>query len=186
MADRGKRRTSSLSSSPVAAKTAKQYVVAMAPDEFPPEVQDRLRQGELISHPRTRALWDQLDRDQKRAVLAPEEKVGKRYPLTSGDLARLCSLPSHRVRYWADKGILPCWHKGRRRLFEEPGVITAFALRGASQNNIQFYGEVMNEPVETLQEKLNILSSLLTGRVEDADPAQAKEITASLGSFPKP
>jgi len=160
--------------------------VVMAVEDLPLEVQDRLRQGQLVSHPRTRALWLRLDRAQQQAVLAPETRIGKHYPLTSGDLAKLTSISEHRVRYWADKGILPCWHKGKRRLFEVPGVVMAFSLLDSNQNDVQFYGEIMNEPAEALATRLDIVGSLLLGRVEDADPKEAKTITASLSSFPEP
>lgn len=147
------------------------------------EQRARLAQSELLRDPRVRSLWPQLDRHEREAALSPAKVVGHRYPLTSGDVATLTGLSERQVRYWADNELIPCWRKGRRRLFEAAGLISAYGLARAKQHELQFYRGLMEEPVDELAAKVRTLSSVLASRLEDVEPSEAKTVTASLGAL---
>jgi hypothetical protein len=88
-----------------------------------------------------------------------------------------------RVRYWADHGLIAHWRKGSRRLFEAPGPITAFSITNASQNELQFYRGVMEDPIAKLVAKVGILTSVLSTRLEDIETSEAEELTAPLAEL---
>jgi excisionase family DNA binding protein len=148
-----------------------------------PELRERLEQSRLLRDPRVRALWPRLGRRQQKVVLDPTKATGRRYPLTSGEVAKLTGLSERQVRYWADRGLIAHWRKGTRRLFEAVGLITAFSLRNASQHELQFYRGLLEEPVDELAAKVGILSSVLASRLEDVEPKEAETVTASLGTL---
>lgn len=148
-----------------------------------PELKDRLDEARVLREPRVRALWPRLEPRQQQIVLDPNQTVGHRYPLTSGEVAELTRMSERQVRYWADHGLIVHWRKGRRRLFEAVGLITAFSITNASQHELQFYRGVMEEPVETLAAKVGILTSLLASRLEEVEPSEAKALTAPLGEL---
>lgn len=147
------------------------------------ETKARLGQSELLRDPRIRSLWPQLGPHEQEVALSPTTEVGHRYPLTSGEVAALTKLSERQVRYWADNGLIPCWRKGRRRLFEAAGLIAAYGLARAKQHELQFYRGLIEEPVDELGTKLGILSSVLAARLDDVEPAEAKAVTASLGAL---
>jgi MerR family regulatory protein len=153
------------------------------PAEVSPELGQRLDQARVLRDPRVRALWPRLKRRQQQVVLDPSAAIGHRYPLSSGELARLTGMSERQVRYWADRGLIAHWRKGSRRLFETVGLITAFSIRNASQNELQFYRGVMDDPVVKLAAKVGILTSLLASRLESIEPSEAEELTAPLGEL---
>jgi hypothetical protein len=63
------------------------------------------------------------------------------------------------------------------------GLITAFSITNASQNELQFYRSVMEDPVVKLAAKVGILTSLLASRLEGIEPGEAAELTAPLGEL---
>ena len=148
-----------------------------------PELKDRLDQAHVLRDPRVRALWPRLEARQQEIVFDPGQAVGHRYPLTSGEVAELARMSERQVRYWADRGLIPHWRKGRRRLFEAVGLIAAFSITNASQHELQFYRGVMEEPVEKLAAKVGILTSLLASRLDGAKPNEAKALIAPLGEL---
>lgn len=148
-----------------------------------PELKDRLDQARVLRDPRVRPLWPRLELRQQQIVLDPNQTVGHRYPLTSGEVAELTRMSERQVRYWADHGLIVHWRKGRRRLFEAVGLISAFSITNASQHELQFYRGVMEEPVEKLAAKVGILTSLLASRLEELEPGEAKMLTAPLGEL---
>jgi DNA-binding transcriptional MerR regulator len=148
-----------------------------------PELRARLDQSSLLRDPRVRALWPRLEPRQQRIALDPRSATDHRYPLTSGEVADLTGLSERQVRYWADHGLIANWRKGRRRLFEAVGLITAFSIRNASQHELQFYRGLMEEPVDELAAKIGILSSVLASRLEEVEPSEAKTVTASLDAL---
>jgi excisionase family DNA binding protein len=139
--------------------------------------------GPSCATARVRALWPRLEPRQQQIVLDPSQFVDHRYPLTSGEVAELTRLSERQVRYWADRGLIPHWRRGRRRLFESVGLIAAFSITNASQHELQFYRGVMEEPLEKLAAKLGILSSLLASRLEDVEPSQAKALAEPLAEL---
>lgn len=146
----------------------------------PPELHDRLDQAGLLRDPRTRALWPRLTPEQRQTVLDPRSATGHRYPLTSGEVAQLTGLSERQVRYWADHGLIAHWRKGRRRLFEAVGLIGAFGLANSSQHERQFYRGLMEEPIDELEAKIGILTSLLSSRLQNTDADQAQALATAL------
>jgi DNA-binding transcriptional MerR regulator len=164
-------------------KDTKESRAGIRAAELTPELRARSDQSTLLRDPRVRALWPRLERHQQRTALDPRSATGHRYPLTSGEVAALTGLSERQVRYWADHGLIAHWRKGRRRLFEAVGLITAFSIRNASQHELQFYRGLMEGPVDELAAKIGILSSVLASRLEDVEPKKAKAVTASLGAL---
>jgi MerR HTH family regulatory protein len=153
---------------------------SMSPAKVSPERRERLDQARVLRDPRVRALWPRLKRRQQQVVLDPSAAVGHRYPLSSGEIAQLTGMSERQVRYWADHGLIAHWRKGSWRLFETVGLITAFSITNASQNELQFYRGVMEDPVVKLAAKVGILTSLLASRLEGIDQSEAEELTAPL------
>src|SRR5581483_11229735 len=149
------------------AKAAKKRSPVRAP-QLTPEQQDRFEQSKLLRTPRVRALWPGLTEKQRDLVHAPERAAGHYYPLTSGELADLTGLSTRQVQYWADHGLLPCWRKNGRRLFESVGLIVAFSLVNSKQSERQFYRRILTAPLDELAAQVGILSSVLAVRLEDA------------------
>jgi len=143
----------------------------------------RLAQSGLLRDPRIRSLWPQLGSREQEAALSPAKVLGHRYPLTSSEVAALTDLSERQVRYWAENGLIPCWRKGRRRLFEAAGLISAYGLARAKQHELQFYRGLLEEPVDELAAKVGILTSVLASRLDDVEPSEAKTVTASLGAL---
>lgn len=166
-----------------AVKQSEPSRVSMRAAELSPELTERLNQSRVLRDPRLRALWPRLKRCQQQAVLDPRATVGHRYPLSSGEIAQLTGMSERQVRYWADRGLIAHWRKGSRRLFETAGLITAFSITNASQNELQFYRGVIEDPVVKLVAKVGILTSLLASRLEGIEPSEAEELTAPLGEL---
>lgn len=53
-------------------------------------------------------------------------------------VAELTRMSERQIRYRADHGFIVRWRKGRKRLFEAVGLITAFSITNASQHELQF------------------------------------------------
>jgi DNA-binding transcriptional MerR regulator len=153
---------------------------SMSPAKVSPELGERLDQARVLRDPRVRALWPRLKRRQQQMVLDPSAAVGHRYPLSSGEIAQLTGMSERQVRYWADHGLIAHWRKGNWRLFETVGLITAFSITNASQNELQFYRGVMEDPIVELAAKVGILTSLLASRLEGIEQSEAEELTAPL------
>jgi hypothetical protein len=148
-----------------------------------PQLRDRLDQARVLRDPRVRALWPRLKHRQQQMVLDPGRAIGHRYPLTSGELARLTGMSERQVRYWADHRLIPHWRKGKRRLFEAVGLITAFAVTNARQHELQFYRGLIEEPVGELASKVGILASVLASRLDGIEPDRAEQVAAPLGEL---
>jgi DNA-binding transcriptional MerR regulator len=148
--------------------------------ELSPKHEARLAQGALLDDPRMRALWPRLTKTQQRTIHDPSGAVGHRYPLTTSEVAQLTGLSQKQVQYWADRNLIPCWTKSRRRLFEAVGLVVAFAVANSKQNDLQFYRELLDAPVEKLAGKLSIISCVLETRRQQATRADAKKITEAV------
>ncbi len=157
--------------------------VSISPAKVSPERRERLDQARVLRDPRARALWPQLKRRQQQIVLNPNAVVGHRYPLSSGEIARLTGMSERQVRYWADHRLIAHWRKGSRRLFETVGLVTAFSIANASQHELQFYRGLMDDPVAKLAAKVGILTSVLASRLEGIDTSEAQELTTPLAEL---
>lgn len=151
--------------------------------EISGELQERLGQAHILRDPRVRALWPRLQRRQQALVLDPSSATGHRYPLTSGEIARLTGMSERQVRYWADHGLIVHQRKGTRRSFESVGLITAFAITNARQHELQFYRGLMEEPIDELAAKIGVLSSVLASRLGEIEAGRAEQIAAPLGEL---
>jgi DNA-binding transcriptional MerR regulator len=149
------------------------------------ETLDRLEQSRILRTPRVRALWPRLSPSQQKIIFDPASAVGHRFPFTSGELAELTGRSKRQIQYWADHGLVPCRRKGNRRLFEAPGLIVAFALSNSKQNDLQFYRGMLDAPIEDLAAKVGILSSVIETRLEEANPSEARTLTAALDELVK-
>jgi hypothetical protein len=156
---------------------------SMSPAETSPERRKGLDQAQVLRDPRVRTLWPRLKCRQQQTILDPSTAIGHRYPLSSGEIAQLTGMSERQVRYWADHGLVAHWRKGSRRRFETVGLITAFSITDASQNELQFYRGVMEDPVVKLAAKVGVLTSLLASRLEGIEPSEATELTAPLGEL---
>jgi excisionase family DNA binding protein len=165
---------------PVDGQRGREPITAAKPSA---ETRARLAQSELLRDPRIRSLWPQLDPREQEAALSPTKAIGHRYPLTSSEVAALTNLSERQIRYWADNGLIPCWRKGRQRLFEAAGLISAYGLARAKQHELQFYRGLIEESVDDLATKVGLLSSVLASRLEDVEPSKAETVTAPLGAL---
>jgi hypothetical protein len=108
---------------------------------------------------------------------------GHRYPLTSGDLARLTGLSKRQIQYWADHGLLPCRRKNSRRLFESVGLIVAFSLLNSNQSERQCYRRALTATIDDLTAQVGMISSVVAARLEGADEDEAAALTAFLDTL---
>jgi hypothetical protein len=122
---------------------------------------EAMRQDEILSSAPVRALWRQLDEDARKAVVNPENYVGKQYPLSTGKLAELTGLTSRRVRNWSDLGLLPHWSGANGyRAFDSPAAIVAFTLRDQPQADRQFFTDLgaSATPLEAAAQAISLIS----------------------------
>lgn len=100
------------------------------------------KRSDMLRSPIVRALWDTLEEGQQRAVLEVDTVLGARakYPLSSGELARLTGIERHTIRRWR----LP--HTRNERNHREYGaaaVVMAFAYKGTKQNSREYFKDLM-------------------------------------------
>lgn len=148
-----------------------------------PEQEARLAQGRLLDDSRMRALWPLLTKSQQNTAHDPRAAVGHRYPLSSSEVAELTGISQKKVQRWADHKLIPCWRKGRQRMFEAVGLLVAFSFANSKQNDLQFYRELADAPVKKLTEKMSLLTCVLETRLEKASPAEAERINEMLADL---
>lgn len=104
------------------------------------------RRAALLASPLLRTLWGTLDEQQQALVLGPEGRLGKdaRYPLSTGELARLVDIDKQTLRRWSDNHLLPSTRdeNGHRR-YGAAAVVIAFTLRGSKQNDREYYRDIV-------------------------------------------
>ena len=113
----------------------------------------------------------------------PDDAVGHRYPLTSGELAELTGLSKRQVQYWADHGLVPSWRKNGRRLFEAAGLIVAFSLVNSKQSERQFYRRILTAPLDEVTAQVSMVSSVLGARLEAASAEEVAALTAVIDAL---
>jgi DNA-binding transcriptional MerR regulator len=158
----------------------------MKPATLTVEQKARLAQSDLLRDPRVRELWPSLSPKEQRSVHDPARTVGHRYPLGSGEIARLTGLSERQVRYWADRGLIPSWRKGDRRRFEAVGLIWAFSLARAKQHELRFYRSLLEEPTDVVAAHFSVMRSVIDSRIQTAKPAEARELAKSLATLAIP
>lgn len=113
----------------------------------------------------------------------PRAAVGHRYPLSSTEVAELTGISQKKVQRWADYKLIPCWRKGRQRMFEAVGLLVAFSFANSKQNDLQFYRELADAHVNKLSEKMSLVTCVLETRLEQASPAEAEQIAEMLADL---
>jgi hypothetical protein len=144
-----------------------------------------LRQDQILRSPLVRTLWDSLDEVQQALVLNPDQELGKRYPLSTGELSRLTGMSKRQVQYWSERRLLPHWlDEHRHRHFEAAGVIVAFALSDSKQHDRQHYADVAadSQPLAAMRRAVGVvgLSALSSKEKLDPDELQRTERTLRL------
>lgn len=144
-----------------------------------------LRQDQVLRSPLVRTLWDSLSDTQQALVLNPDRELGKRYPLSTGELSGLTGMSKRQVQYWSERRLLPHWldQRGHRR-FEAAGVIVAFALSDSKQHDRQHYADVAadSQPLASMRRAISVvgLSALSSSDKLDPDELEHTERTLRL------
>lgn len=144
-----------------------------------------LRQDQILRSPLVRTLWDSLSDAQRALVLNPDRELGKRYPLTTGELSGLTELSKRQVQYWSERRLLPHWlnERGHRR-FEAAAMIVAFALSDSKQHDRQHYADVAadSQPLAAMRRAVSVvgLSALSSKEKLNPDELQRTERTLRL------
>lgn len=151
----------------------KQLLADQPPREVSARRREGIRQDRFLNSPLVRDLWLSLDKDAQELVLNPDTVLGKRYPLSTNELARLASLSRRKVQYWSDRHLLPHWSDDRGyRVFGTPAAIVAFALRDRKQHERQFYADISSheEPLTAVRDAVNIVGMRTLDLAADARP----------------
>jgi DNA-binding transcriptional MerR regulator len=142
-----------------------------------------LRQDQILRSPLVRTLWDSLSDTQQALVLNPDQELGKRYPLTTGDLSGLTGMSKRQVQYWSERRLLPHWldERGHRR-FEAAGVIVAFALSSSKQHDRQHYADVAadSQPLAAMRRAVSVVGLSALSSREKLDPDELKRTEHTL------
>jgi hypothetical protein len=144
-----------------------------------------VRQDRILGSPVVRMLWESLDEGQRALVVNPDGELGKRYPLTTGELSGLTGMSKRQVQYWSERRLLPYWLDGNRhRRFEAAAVIVAFALSGSKQHDRQHYADVAadSRPLAAMRRAVSVvgLSALSSKEKLDPDELERTEHTLRL------
>jgi hypothetical protein len=139
---------------------------------------EALRQTDYLRRPGVRAIWGRLSEEQQGWVLDPTShpEIGHCYPLSTREIATLTGLTDSRVRWWADHDQLPHGRTaGGHRTFGIAGLLSAFALSGSRQHELQFYRELADASGEAVAEKVDTLLFVLASRLEGSLSAKQQE-----------
>jgi DNA-binding transcriptional MerR regulator len=142
-----------------------------------------LRQDQILRSPLVRTLWDSLLEVQRALVLNPDRELGKRYPLTTGDLSGLTGMSKRQVQYWSERRLLPHWldERGHRR-FEAAAVIVAFALSDSKQHDRQHYADVAadSQPLAAMRRAVSVVGLAALSSSEKLDPDELERTEHTL------
>lgn len=132
----------------------------------------------------SRLLWRTLSPEQQRLVMNPQLKLGDRdYPLSTTELAALVDLDVHRVRHWADVGLLPHYRKGRARLFEAVAASFAFALHDSPQADRQFYSDLVSSPTGERAKRMAAAAAFATLERSDDPKSLVHELDSVINAL---
>ena len=142
-----------------------------------------LRQDQILRSPLVRTLWDSLSDAQQALVLNPDRELGKRYPLTTGELSSLTGMSKRQVQYWSERRLLPHWldERGYRR-FEVAAVIVAFALSDSKQHDRQHYADVAadSQPLAAMRRAVSVVGLSALSSSEKLDPKELERTEHTL------
>lgn len=137
-----------------------------------------IRQDVILHSSPVQSFWGSLDERARDLVLNPDLAIGKRYPLSTVELARLTGLTRRQVQHWSDRRLLPHWSDERgHRMFEAPAAIVAFALHDRKQHERQFYADLGlgDRPLLAVRDAVNIVGMRTLDLAEGADPQELVE-----------
>lgn len=142
-----------------------------------------LRQDQILRSPLVRTLWDSLSDAQQALALNPDRDIGKRYPLTTGDLSGLTGMSKRQVQYWSERRLLPHWldERGHRR-FEAAGLIVAFALSDSKQHDRQHYADIAadSQPLAAMRRAVGVVGLSALSSSEQLDPEELERTERTL------
>jgi hypothetical protein len=142
-----------------------------------------LRQDQILRSPLVRTLWDSLSDAQQALVLNPDRELGKRYPLSTGELSGLTGMSKRQVQYWSERRLLPHWldERGHRR-FEAAAVIVAFALSDSKQHDRQHYADVAadSQPLAAMRRAVSVVGLSALSSKEKLDPGELERTEHTL------
>lgn len=142
-----------------------------------------VRQDRILGSPVVRMLWESLDEGQRALVLNPDGELGKRYPLSTGELSSLTGMSKRQVQYWSERRLLPYWldEHGHRR-FEAAAVIVAFALSGSKQHDRQHYADVAadSRPLAAMRRAVSVVALSALSSKEKLDPDELERTERTL------
>lgn len=142
-----------------------------------------VRQDRILGSPLVRTLWESLDDRQRALVLNPDGELGKRYPLTTGELSGLTGMSKRQVQYWSERRLLPCWleEHGHRR-FEAAAVIVAFALNSSKQHDRQHYADIAvdSRPLVAMRRAVSVVGLSALSSKEKLDPDELERTERTL------
>jgi DNA-binding transcriptional regulator YiaG len=142
-----------------------------------------LLQDQILRSPLVRTLWDSLSETQQALVLNPDQELGKRYPLSTGELSRLTGMSKRQVQYWSERRLLPHWLDERgHRHFEAAGVIVAFALSSSKQHDRQHYADVGadSRPLAAMRRAVSVVALSALSSKEKLDPDELERTERTL------
>jgi hypothetical protein len=142
-----------------------------------------LLQDQILRSPLVRTLWDSLLDSQQALVLNPDQELGKRYPLGTGELSHLTGMSKRQVQYWSERRLLPHWLDERgHRHFEAAGVIVAFALSSSKQHDRQHYADVGadSRPLAAMRRAVSVVALSALSSKEKLDPDELERTERTL------
>lgn len=137
-----------------------------------------IRQDAILHSSPVQSFWKSLDQRTRELVLNPDLAIGRRYPLSTVELARLTGLTRRQVQHWSDRRLLPHWSDERgHRMFEAPAAIVAFALHDRKQHERQFYADLGlgDRPLVAVRDAVNIVGMRTLDLAVGADPQELAE-----------
>ncbi len=126
-------------------------------------------------------LRARLDADQIRAIHEPWTALAgarrRRYPLNTGEVARITGASAKQIRTWEESGLLPAyWIAGRRHFFSA-ALVYAFLLKDLDRHEIRGVGRVLSaEPNDLLPE---IVASAIERSRHNGHPARLANLLSS-------
>jgi DNA-binding transcriptional MerR regulator len=133
----------------------RELIESVARRERPPAARRARQRSEMLRSAVVRSLWETLEPDQQRAVLEVDSVLGEgqRYPLTSGQLARLTGIEQNTIRRWR----LPHTRDERgHREYGAAAVVLAFAFKGTKQNSREYFKDITTSPQPLIELRRSI------------------------------
>lgn len=133
------------------------------PDPGPSDTERQLVKGAIENAERDMplaidlGLYARLDAEQIRMIREPWTVLGgarrRRYPLNTGEVARITGTSAKQVRTWEESGLLPAYRIAGRRHFFSAALVYAFLLKDLDRHEIRGVGRILSaEPNDPMPE----------------------------------